>query len=254
MNLIEKFDEEPEELSEKVVRFVRTRKTTVKLIIIGIVILGMLLSVWFTGLHIDYLKSQNVSLQQKIEELNDTIARLLEEPITVTPVVPEISLDVLNREIKEIGELATVEYLFTNAARFKESNQIKNWNIPFTEKSFMLKWDGVIKAGVKVDQIKVKVNQDEMKIQVFMPDAEILSYEIKKDSVELLDEKDNIFNPISVNDKVKFDAETEDEMKERAIENGILEKAQESAEKIIVNFLNAIPDVAEYYTIEFCSE
>jgi hypothetical protein len=114
-----------------------------------------------------------------------------------------------------------------------------------------LRWDGVIKAGVKLDSISIKFAPNEKKIIVSVPAAEILSYQIDSDSVELLDEKNNIFNKISVEDKIKFDASTEAAMKERAIENGLLEKAQNNAEDILRRLLQANPSIGTTYTIEF---
>ncbi|MDY3771638.1 MAG: DUF4230 domain-containing protein [Candidatus Faecousia sp.] len=40
-------------------------------------------------------------------------------------------------------------------------------------------------------------------------------------------------------------------MRQRAIDNGILEKARENAERIIENLLTANPAVKENYTIVF---
>lgn len=78
-----------------------------------------------------------------------------------------------------------------------------------------------------------------------------MSYTIDSNSIEILDEKDNIFNNISVNDKVEFDKETEDNMKNRAIENGLLEKAQENAEDILCRLIQSNPTVGNDYEIEF---
>ena len=67
----------------------------------------------------------------------------------------------------------------------------------------------------------------------------------------MLDEKDNIFNNITIDDKVKFDAKTENAMKQRAIENGLLEKAQKNAEDILKLLIQADAAVGDNYTIEF---
>ena len=196
-------------------------------------------------------KETIAELECTIDQLEKKIQEIVDNPVVVTPVSPVIELDVLNNQIQDIGELATVEYLFTDAARFSDSKQIKNWNIPGTEKSFTVKWDGVIKAGVKVDKISLDVNENEKEITVMIPKAEILSYETDMESMEILDEKNNHFNPISVEDHINIEVETEKEMKQRAIENGILEKAQVSAEMLIGNLLLANPAIGTEYSIEF---
>ena len=92
---------------------------------------------------------------------------------------------------------------------------------------------------------------DDQIITVTVPKAEILSYEIDHDSVEVLFEKDNIFNNISIQDKIEVDAATEQAMKERAIESGILEKAQNNAQSALLGIILANPDVSGFYTVDF---
>ncbi len=190
-------------------------------------------------------------LMEQLAQKDEEIQELIENPIVVNPVAPEINLGIIYSEISDIGELATVEYLFTDAAKYSDSKQIKNWNIPFTEKTFTLKWDGVIKAGVVLDSVVISVNEEEKLIEVSIPSAQILSYEIDQDSIEIIDEKDNILNNISIEDKIKFDSSTEDAMKNRAIENGILDKAQKNAEDILKRLLTANTAITDEYTITF---
>lgn len=84
-----------------------------------------------------------------------------------------------------------------------------------------------------------------------MPNAGILSHEIYKDSIETLDEKDNIFNPLKVEDVREFDAVSKDAMEQRAIENGILDKAFENAKEIIEKLVNNDAVKEQEYTIKF---
>lgn len=248
--------EENEVLRKELVHMAKRSKFKKKLITIAVVLVLILVTlavVWFAGRNQakEKAEAEIAELKATLAEQEEQIQELIDTPIVVSQVNPEIQLDIIYSEINEIGELATMEYLFTDAAEFTDSKQIKNWNIPFTEKSFILKWDGVIKAGVKLDLVSIEVNEDEKKIVVSVPAAEILSYQIDSDSVEVLDEQDNIFNNITVDDKIKFDAATEEAMKERAIENGLLEKAQENAEDILLRLLQANPAIGNIYTIEF---
>lgn len=255
MEYVNANDVEQEELQREAKKILRKKKFS-KFALSTVVVVAFMLfgmgAAWMAG--INRSKDEVEELENVVQQLQEYIEQLSDSPMVVTSVTPVINLDIINSEIQEIGELATVEYMFTNAAKYTDHKQIKNWNVPLTEKSFTLKWDGVIKAGVKVDQITVEVNETEKKIAVLIPPAEILSYDIDEDSVEVLDETNNKFNPITVSDKVEFDAQTEQEMKDRAIENGILEKAQKSAEKIIRNILISNPAVGDQYSVEFTTE
>ena len=229
------------------------KKMKRNLIIVGVIICVLMIAVGtiFIKGYVSATKKYKEKIAEKdavIAELNKKIDELVEEPVVLDAITPEIVMDVMSTEIKGIGELATVNYLFTNAARFTDSKQIKNWNIPFTEKSFIVKWDGEIRAGVMVDEVEIVVDADEMKVTVYIPAAQIFSYSVT--NAEVLDENNNIWNQITVDDKLKFDAKTEAEMRERAIQSGLLEEAQESAEEIIVKLFTANKMISEQYSIE----
>lgn len=84
-----------------------------------------------------------------------------------------------------------------------------------------------------------------------MPNATILSHEIDNNSIETLDEKDGLFNPVKVEDVREFDAISKDAMEQRAIENGILDKAFDSAKEIIRTLVNNDVVQEQGYTIKF---
>ena len=124
------------------------------------------------------------------------------------------------------------------AGKFEDPKQLFGINVPFTTKSFIAKWEGVIKAGIKADKILVEVNNTKKEIVIHIPEAEILSHEIDNDSIETLDEKNGLFNPVKVEDVREFDAISKETMENRAIENGLLDKAYENAETIIEKLVN----------------
>lgn len=175
----------------------------------------------------------------------------LDNRLVVEPITPVITLEVIESEIKAIGELATMEYMYTNAAKFSDSHQFFRWNIPWTEKAFVMKWDGIIKAGIDIEEIDIDIKERNKLIIIRLPKAEILSHDPDRNSVQVLDEKNGLFNQVKVEDQIKFEAACEEEMNQRAIDNGLLEKAEENAKNIILKILNALPGIEDVYTIEF---
>jgi len=237
---------EEKELQEALVdvRKRKRKKKAIGMAIVAGILVIMIGFIWFAG-----YRSAKVKAQAEIEQLKSELQHLIDSPVVLEPVTPQIVQSVLSTKTNEISELATAEYLFTNAARFTDTAHIAKIFDWMTKKSFVQKWDGKIKAGVKLDSLQVSIN--EKTITITMPAAEILSYEINYDSVEVLDEKNNVFNPISVDDKVNFDKETKDTMITRATENGLLEKAQENAKSTIANLLTASIENIQDYKIEF---
>lgn len=70
----------------------------------------------------------------------------------------KIDTVVLQNQLSEIRELATVTYAYTNMAQFESSNDFYGVKIPFTTKSFILTYDGTVKAGVDLDGAEVSVS------------------------------------------------------------------------------------------------
>ena len=248
--------ENDEELQRELVHMARRNKArrnvTMALVTIVAIILACF-AAWINGKN-QMQKELQITIEQlqtKIAEQTEQIKKLKEEPLVVTPVSPRIDLENIYSKINDIAELATVEYLFTDAAEFSDYKQIFDKNIPGTKKSFIVRWEGVIKAGVDLKQVKIAVDEEKKKITVSIPSAKILSYSVDSDSAEVLDEKSNVFNPISVTDKIDFDAKTEEAMKKRAIENGILKKAKENAEDILTRLIQSDSAEENGYTIEF---
>ena len=219
-----------------------------KKVIISVVIIFLIMSfitgVWALG----YNYADN-KYTDEINALNAEIDELKNTPVVVDSIRPEIVQKIMDEKMVEISELATAEYQFTNAAKFTDTKHIVEIFDWMTEKSFVLKWDGNIKAGIDLDKVDISVEKEVIKIS--MPKPRILSYETDSESVEVLDEKNNVFNPITIKDKVGFDKETKKEMINRAIKNGLLEKSRKNAENAITNLLTTSFENIKDYRVEF---
>ena len=225
---------------------IRYKAKLIKWGVIAVVLIVVILAIFFKGYSNATKKYDDIvaDLKKQIKELSDPVA-------SYAKATKEVTLDLIESEIKDIGELATIEYLYTDAGKFEDPKKVFGVNIPFTTKSFIAKWDGIIKAGVKIDEIIVEINDSNKEIIVHMPNAEILSHEIDSDSIETLDEKDGLFNPVKVEDVREFDAVSKEAMTKRAIENGILDKAFENAKEIIKKLVNNDVVQEQGYTIKF---
>ena len=153
----------------------------------------------------------------------------------------QIDAVVLQNQLTEIRELATVTYAYTNMAQFESSNDFYGVKVPFTTKSFILTYDGTIKAGVDLDGAAVDVRGTA--VTITLPEARILSHGIDEDSVEVFDEKTSIFNPFTVEDFTSFQADQKAAMEERALSRGLLEEARRKAVSSVEQLLSAaLPD------------
>ncbi len=159
----------------------------------------------------------------------------------------QITSDLLAQQIQDISELATVEYNYTNMGKFENQATFYGWKVPFTTKSFIISYDGKIKAGVDMTQVEVKVNKK--KIEVTLPKTKILSHEIDEKSIEVFDETQNIFNQISITDYNQFAIDQKEKMEKRVIEKGLLEEAQKKVESTVKTFIKSSNNSSDDYEI-----
>lgn len=159
---------------------------------------------------------------------------------------PVITSDLLGERLRSAQELVSVAYYYTNMGRFENQMDFYGWKVPFTTKSFIVSYDGTIKAGVDLSRVQVEVDEAAMAVTVRLPDSEILSHEIPEDSIEVFDESDNLFNRITIEDYTGFTLEQKKVMEQRAEENGLLTSADEKARTAVESLLALLPGMEEY--------
>ena len=164
---------------------------------------------------------------------------------------PEITADLLGQQLREVSNLVTVEYHYTNMGKFENTLDFYGWQVPFTTKSFIVSYDGVIRAGVDLSEAEVKT--EGKTITIVLPAAEILSNEIDEDSLEVYDETHNIFNPITISDYNGFTADQKQSVEQKAVDNDLLTAGRERAEETVHDLLTMLPGMEEY-TVEVKSK
>lgn len=150
---------------------------------------------------------------------------------------PTLDAVVLENQLSEINELASVTYSYTNMGQFENKKDFYGMTLPFTTKKFILSFDGEIKAGVNLGEAKVDLKGTKVKITI--PDAKILSHTIDESSIEVFDEKTSIFNSFSVKDYTKFTKDQKVEMEKKALEKGLLEEANVNTKKSVEDLIQA---------------
>lgn len=160
----------------------------------------------------------------------------------------QITADLIGQQLREAAELVSVEYYYTNMGRFENQVDFYGWKVPFTTKSFIISYDGLIKAGVDLNQLDIQVTGKT--VTILLPQSKIIAHEIPEDSIEVFDETHNIFNPIKISDYTGFTADQRVAIEARAIENGLLTRATEQARSTLTALLGLLPGIDDY-TISF---
>lgn len=196
-----------------------------------------------------------LSGSDKDKDISDAIAR--PTPIVTRVVVEKeveklveiekvISSEIIEEGLRDMGVLITEEYFFTQVEDYSKTKTF--FKVITTESGFVYSYDGVIAAGLDFSAIKVTKNDDKKMISVVMPKSSIQYVDIDYESFKKYEEKEGFWNPLTLEDYNISEIEFENSAKARAIDKGILDRADESAKKIIENFVRGL--VEDGYEIE----
>lgn len=148
------------------------------------------------------LKEQVAGLNAEKEDLNNK----LEELLKVEETVPIITRELLDEKITSLSELTTKKYWYRNAT---QQDEAKKWlwgaDMPFSDIQFVALYDGYIKAGIDLKEVKFNVNQQAKTITIIMPKSKIFDHNIPQETINVLQVKNNLFNSVS---SPEFCAET----------------------------------------------
>lgn len=250
----------------------KTILKTMAMILLFLVVLVLLGcgGYWYYTKTLGDLKTQIISeqeqkalLEQRVSDIKGELEKAEQENQTLADKINSMMVEdvyffdaaAIMEEIKEIGELATVEYRYTNVGTLDASKKLfkTSVNIPGTKKTVVMTMDGIIKVGVDVDGISISSDEASKTIKITLPKARLLSNELDENSIQIYDETDGMFNPITLEDSSTLRNEIKMKSEQNAQVNGVFEQAEENAKIILRCILEAIPGLKDTYKIQFSS-
>ncbi len=121
------------------------------------------------------------------------------------------------------------------------------FDIPFTENSFWYRYVGNIKVAVNLENASYDTNGNTIKITLDQP--YISSNTPNMEESGCLEERNNIFNPIHVEDMTAFEQKCIEQSEAEVVSGGIMDDARQNAEQNISVMFNAA--LGNFYQLEF---
>lgn len=165
--------------------------------------------------------------------------------ITRTPVFnpfskgeTTISSTGIGGSFEDIAELSTEEYQFTNVGKYDAAGlKFFDFKVPLSGKSFLVSYDGTVKAGIAdAKQITVKEDAANKEVVISAPKPVAMQTKLDPNSVKVYDQSMNPLNQIGVEDVTKFIAAEEKTAQDKAIEKGLLDRAQTSCGNLLESY------------------
>lgn len=142
-------------------------------------------------------------------------------------------------KISQIQELSVNKYYYTNIVSFKQNKKIKDLDIPFTQKSFLIKYDGIIRTGIDLNDVKIVGNKNN-NIKLKIKKAQILDHTIDEKNMYVYDEKTSLFNKLQIKDVFTEISKEKHKVEQKIIKEGFLEQSNKNTEKLLENILTGL--------------
>lgn len=146
-----------------------------------------------------------------------------------------INSTLITERLSKISELSTLKYNYSNIIALKNSKKFKDVSIPFTEKSFFIKYSGYIKAGVDLKDLDVFVNEKD--VTITLKKSRILDNVINNEDLLVYDEKSSMFNKLSMQDIINEISNEKIVIAEDLLKKGFLDEANNNAKLLLKGFL-----------------
>ena len=144
-----------------------------------------------------------------------------------------ITSEFVEQQISEISELATLHHHYRKNANYQDAKKlleyIPDWRINKSIKEFSLVYQGDVKLGYDLKDIKILVEPNTQSIFIYLPEPKILSHSIDFESIQILWERQGWFNNIRfedfkqffISEQKKYEQENSAELKRRAREHAM---------------------------------
>ena len=140
---------------------------------------------------------------------------------------------IVAQKLIKLNELVTTKYSYTKLLEVRNDRQFNGVSIPFTQKYFMLQYDGYIKAGIDLSILDIKINNNTNTITLKMDHSKILDDVINQESIHIYDEKSGLFNRLVLSDMVDEITAQKSIVENEVVKKGFLKESDLNANVLI---------------------
>jgi len=220
-------------------------KKKIKLLIGLIVLVVVLIAVLFI-VHAVRASGKTETLPPVTPRPSAEVVVREKEVEKIVTVEKEITAEIVRDSLREAGVLITEEYYFTEVVSYSSIKKLWNIDLGITESSYLASYDGVVTAGVDLTKAQVEKDEAEKRVTITLPAAAIENIDIDPESFVLYSEKAGLGNRLSAADFNNSLVELEQTARDKAVERGVLERAEKNARTLIGGLVGSLVDTTEY--------
>lgn len=159
---------------------------------------------------------------------------------TLVEVEKEISSEMIEDGLRDMGVLVTGEYYFTGVMSYSSAKELFGIKLPLTESGYLVSYDGTVTAGADFSSLTVEKDELGNGCTVRIPKCSVFAVDIDPESFTLYSEKHGLGNRVSIADYNDSLIELEHNASETAVSKGLLESSEAQARLLIKNFAGSL--------------
>lgn len=140
-------------------------------------------------------------------------------------------------KIDKVSELSSLKYNYSSVVTLKDSMKIKNFSIPFTGKSFIIKYNGYIKFGTNLKKKTITISPDRKKVNISLENCKVLDNVADTKNLLVYDESYSVFNRYGAQDMIDEIGKEQKKVEKELIEEGYIEKANNEVKTLLKGIL-----------------
>jgi hypothetical protein len=145
------------------------------------------------------------------------------------PAEPRITQQTVVERLREVAKLVATEMTLRDVVIYEQTRLMST-------KKVLLVVTGKVSAGIDMERgTEVRIDSAEKRITVTLPPAQILSVDVL--NVTTYDERAGLLNPFTPEDRDLIQRRIRGQLMAAARQSGILEHADQSAAKVLVQLL-----------------
>lgn len=142
----------------------------------------------------------------------------------------EVTVEYINKKLENLSELSAAKLSYTGICTVSEGK------IPgLTKKGFSMIYEAMVTAGIDASEIDIDIQDNSVTVKI--PKSEIQVIKVDPNSIQFYDEKKALFNWTELGDSVNGIILAENDIKEKASTDELLERADSQVEYIVKGLL-----------------
>lgn len=161
-------------------------------------------------------------------------------------------------DVSKICELATLKCYYHDVAEFQKDPDglFKYGLFQYGAKKMWLEYNGIVKIGIDVGQVKVEEPTEEGVVRIYVPQATILDVYADKDTISDPIEDNGKFTEITADEKAQAFSAAQATMKENANQDSsLLNQARNNAKELLKQYVvNVGKQIGQKYSVEWIED